>query len=146
MEYSRENNMDIIQAVNAIQLKFNGVGHPVKIPKLRAGTFTAEMTANGIKVGNLGTQPHLPWAVFQEAICILIRNGGRAIRGDAIGGKLGDAKLPLDSIEGHIAQVVYGKHRGDSVFRRITPIACILIWAGICEARPRELILHDNCH
>lgn len=26
-------------------------------------------------------------------------------------------------------------------FRRITPIACILIWAGIFEARPSELVL-----
>ncbi len=30
--------MDIIQAVNDIKLKFNGIGHPVEIPKLRAGT------------------------------------------------------------------------------------------------------------
>ncbi len=26
--------MDIIQAVNDIKLKFNGIGHPVEIPKL----------------------------------------------------------------------------------------------------------------
>jgi hypothetical protein len=138
--------MNIIQAVNAIKLKFNKIGHSVEIPKLRRGSFMAEMTADGIKVSNLGTQPHLPWAVFQEAICVLIRNGGHAMRGDAIGGKLGDAKIPLDSIEGHIAQVVYGKKRGDAVFRRIVPIACILIWADICDAGPRELILRDFRH
>ncbi len=36
------------------------------------------------------------------------------------------------SADGHIAHVVYGKQPSDSVFRRITPTACILIWAGIC--------------
>lgn len=55
--------------------------------------------------------------------------------------KLGEAGLPLDSIEGHIARVVYGKQGGDSVFRFITPIACLLIWAGLCKAEPRELVL-----
>jgi hypothetical protein len=42
--------------------------------------------------------------------------------------KLGESNLPIDSIEGHIANVIYGKKLGDSVFRRITPISCILIW------------------
>ena len=90
---------------------------------------------------NLGTQPFLPWAVFQEAICVLVRNAGRAGRGNAMNYKLGEPGLSLDSIEVHIAHVVYGKRNGDSVFRRITPIACILIWAGVCRAEPGELIL-----
>ena len=55
--------------------------------------------------------------------------------------KLGDEGLPLDSIEGHIANVVYGRKPGDSVFRRISPIAAILVWTGICEAGRGELIL-----
>ena len=55
--------------------------------------------------------------------------------------RLGDPGLPLDCVEGHIAHVIYGKRRGDSVFRRITPIACILIWAGVCEHARGELVL-----
>lgn len=58
-----------------------------------------------------------------------------------MGPKLGDPGLPLSSIEGHVAHTVYGKQVGESVFRRITPIACILIWTGICKAAPGELIL-----
>jgi hypothetical protein len=138
--------MDVIQVVNVLKLKFNRLGHPVQIPLLKGDHFVAEMTDDGIKVDNLGTQPHLPWAVFQETICVLIQNNGRAERGDAMGSKLGDAGLPLDSVEGHIAQVVYGKRRGDTVFRRITPIACILVWAGICDTAPHELILRDFSH
>lgn len=104
----------------------------------------AALTEEGIKVNNLGTQPLLPWEVFQEAICVLVRNGGRADRGDAMGSRLGEEGLSFNSIEGHIAQVVYGKHEGDVVFRRITPIACILVWAGICEAIPGKLILREE--
>ena len=50
------------------------------------GSFgRAELVEGGISVDNLGTQPFLPWAVFQEAICVLIRSGGRARRGGSCG-------------------------------------------------------------
>ncbi|MEN6462415.1 MAG: hypothetical protein ABFC94_13750 [Syntrophomonas sp.] len=64
-----------------------------------------------------------------------------ANKGDAMNYKLGDDKLALNSIEGHIAYVVYGNQPGDSVFRRITPVACLLIWAGICENKPGKIVL-----
>jgi hypothetical protein len=133
--------MNVIQVVEAIRRKFAQTGSPAQIPLLRDGSFTAELLEDGIRVSNLGGQPLLPWAAFQEAACVLIRNGGRAERGDAMGDKLGSPGLPIDSIEGHVAHVVYGKRQGDTVFRRVTPIACILIWAGICEPAPNELIL-----
>jgi hypothetical protein len=52
--------------------------------------------------------------------------------------------MPLDSIEGHIAWVVYGKKEGQPVFRRITPIAGIMVWAGVCKTEPGELILRET--
>ena len=134
--------MDSLEVVEAIKQKFFATGNPTKIPLLsRQRNFDAEMIEGGIRVSNLGNQPFLPWIVFQEAICVLIRNGGRAKRGDAMNAKLGEPGLPMDSIEGHIAQVVYGKREGDSIFRRITPIACILIWASVCAPAPGKLVL-----
>lgn len=133
--------MNVIQAVNTVKRKFAVSGPTVQIPLLKGGHFSAEVTDEGIKVDNLGNQPLFPWAVFQEAICVLIRNGGRAERGDAMGSKLGDEGLSEDSVEGHIALVVYDKRPGDTVFRRITPVACILVWADICKAEPHELVL-----
>jgi hypothetical protein len=130
-----------VQGVEAIKRKFAATGSPARIPKLREGSFTAEMRQEGIWVDNLGAEPFLPWAAFQEAVCVLIRSGGRARRGNAMGPRLGDEDLPLDSVEGHIAHVVYGRRPGQSVFRRITPVACILVWAGICRAEPGELVL-----
>lgn len=132
--------MDVLMVIEAIDRKISATNNSVQVPLLRGqGSFTAELTDNGIRVDNLGNQPFLPWVVFQEAVCVLIRNDGRAKRGDAMNSKLGEPGLPLDSIEGHIASVVYGKREGESVFRRITPIACILIWAGVCKPAPGEL-------
>jgi hypothetical protein len=133
--------MNAIQAVSTIKHKLTVSGGTVQIPLLKGGHFTAEIADEGIKVDNLGSQPLLPWAVFEEAVSLLVREGGRAKRGDAMGSRLGDVGLPEDSIEGHIALVVYNRRPGDTVFRRITPIACILIWAGICRAEPHELVL-----
>ena len=129
------------QVVERIRCKFAETGQPTEIPLLKGKCFEAELTESGVTVSNLGDQSFLPWAVFEEAVNLMERNGGRALRGDAMKASLGQADLPLDSIEGHVAVVVYGRQRGDSVFRRVTPIACLLIWAGICQARPGELVL-----
>jgi endonuclease III len=133
-----------ISAVEAIKRRFGTEGRQVEIPLQKGQPFVASMTVAGVIVDDLGAQSLLPWIVFEEAINILSRNGGRAERGDAMNSKLGDKGLPLDSIEGHIAHEVYGKQIGESIFRRISPIAAILIWAGVCESVPGELILRQR--
>jgi hypothetical protein len=133
--------MNIMKAVAIIKRKLAENDGEAQIPIRGGRHFTAKLTDQGINVDNLGNQPLLPWEVFQEAVCVLIKKGGRAQRGNAMGPRLGDEGLSFDSIEGHIAQVVYGKRQGEAVFRRITPIAGILVWSGICEAIPGELIL-----
>lgn len=129
------------EIVEIIRKRFGETGSPARIPKLTRGLFEAELAAEGIYVDNLGGQPLLPWDVFVEAIAMLEKKGGRAKRGDAMSAKLGSRGLPLDSVEGHIAHVTYRKRIGISVTRRITPIACILIWAGLCRHEPSYLVL-----
>jgi hypothetical protein len=136
--------MDEKIALDAIQRKFQETRKIVKIKLVKGGYFQADMTENVVRVNNLGSQPFLPWSVFEETVRLLIRNGGRAERGSALGGRLGDRELPLDSVEGHIAHTVYGKQVGETVFRRVVAVAAILIWAGICEAAPGELVLKDR--
>jgi hypothetical protein len=127
--------------IEQIKTKFAQTGVSTEISLLKGGSFIAKLTDGGISVDNLGTQPFLPWVVFEQAMNVMERNSGIAVRGNAMNFRLGDPKLPLDSIEGHIASVVYGRECGDTVFRRITPIACILIWAGICEPKPGRLAI-----
>lgn len=135
--------METIRVIELIRRKFDQTGSPTYIPLLKGYPFKARLMDEGVEVDNLGNQPFLPWAAFQEAVCVMIRNGGRANRGKAMKFRLGRPGLPLDSIEGHVAHVVYGKTVGDSVFRRISPIASILVWAGICNSEPNELVLVD---
>ena len=105
----------------------------------KRGSFSAHITPDGIMVDNLGSQPFLPWIVFQEAICVLIQNGGRAHRGNAMNCPRGDPGLSLDSIEDHIAQVgANGEKAGEAVFEGLCLSPGILIWAGICYAEPGE--------
>lgn len=107
--------MNVMQAVNILKHKFGKPGQAFMIPLLKGGHhFKATMTDDVINVDNFGSQPHLSWAVFQEAICALMRQSGRGARGNAMGPKLGDPGLPLDSVEGHIAHVVYGKRGNDN--------------------------------
>ena len=131
------------EVVGAVRRRFAETGSPVRVPLLTRGSFMAELSEQGVYVDNLGSAPFLPWAAFEAAVEVLAKSEGRARRGDAMKAKLGEPGLPLGSVEGYIAQAVYGKRKGDTVFRRITPIACILIWAGVCRHAPGELILRD---
>ena len=125
--------MDGISIKEIIIRKFNKTGGTGIIPLMKSNrTFTATYNKEGVKVSNLGSQGLLSWEVFYETIEILNKNGGKASKGDAMKGKLGDIKLPLDSVEGYIAYKVYGKALGKTVFRRISPISGILKWAEIC--------------
>lgn len=47
--------------------------------------------------------------------------------------RLDDSNLDLNTMEGYIASKIYGCKTGDSVFRRIMPVAFILSWVEICE-------------
>ncbi len=115
------------------------------IPLLKGDkTFQAQLSHDGVYVNNLGNQPFLPWTVFTETVLLLTRKGGRVFRGDAMNSKLGSRDLPIDSVEGYIAHVVYNKQIGETVFRRVTPVACILIWAGICTYEIRQLVLSPS--
>ncbi len=133
----------------AIQNKLAPFGDEgAEIPKQRGGTFRATLTDQGVMVSNLGNQPFLPIEVFNAVEELLNRSPNRqAVRGMVMKNKvsirLGDPELPLDSVEGCIAKNVYEKITGESVFRRITPVACLLVWAGVCRNANGVLILNE---
>jgi hypothetical protein len=117
----------------------------VSVPlKKGEGRIIVKLGKDGLMVSNLANQPFLPWTVFEETMALIQKGNGKAVKGDAMNGKLGDSKLPIDSIEGLLAYKIYNKKLGDSVFRRITPIGCILEWAGVCDNERGELILRNT--
>jgi len=128
-------------AINKIKIKFEEIDKVVLIQLQRGGFFSARMTEQGIIVDNLGFYPFLPWSVFAEAVKILNRKGGWAEKGDAMSSRLGDEGLSLETVEGYIAHVIYSKKLNEIIFRRISSISAILVWAGVCDATNDELIL-----
>jgi len=128
-------------AIIKIKLKFEEIDRVVIIPIQGGSFFSARMTGEGIIVDNLGFYPLLPWTVFVELINFLIKNGSRAEKGFSTDARLGDEGLSLETMEGHIAHVVYSKKVGDVIFRRMSSISAILVWAGVCVATDDELIL-----
>ena len=129
------------EVIKTIISKFSNT-NKANIPLLRGNRFfEAKLAGSGIEVNNLASSPFLPWSVFTEAVKLLEKLGGTAKKGNAMDYKLGEEGLKLDTIEGHIASKVYNKKKGKTVFRRITPIANILIWAGICKNLPGKLKL-----
>ena len=133
-----------IQVLNRLMVSFQALGRVMIIPLQKEDTFSAVMVDGGVIVSNLGNQPFLPWEVFTETVSLLIREGGAAGKGNVMGHRLGSDELPMHSVEGHVAHTVYGKQKGDSVFRRVTPIANILVWSGICVSEPGKLSLSDS--
>jgi len=130
-----------IEVVNRLMVSFQALGRVMIIPMQTEGTFSAVMVDGGVIVSDLGNQPFLPWDIFTETVSLLIQKGGSAEKGNVMGHRLGSDALPLDSVEGHVAHTVYGKQKGESVFRRISPIANILVWSGICVNEPGKLSL-----
>lgn len=125
--------MDKEKIIKIIREKF-GNTVKVKVPLLKGNRFfLAELVEDGTSVSNLGNNPFLPWDVFTESVNLIERLGGIAKKGDAMLFSLGEKGLDLNTIEGYIAAKIYNKKNGEKVFRRITPIVNILIWAGICE-------------
>lgn len=124
------------------QQRIGGMSADGKDIPRRGGVFRAwpvweKGQLTGVKVSNLGkgkTSSVLSMKVFAVTLELLEERGraGRARKGKAMGAKLGEPELALDSVEGRIANKVYDKNAGETVFRRITPVARLLEWTGIC--------------
>ena len=128
--------------IDILKKKLGSEKSPSKV-KIKGGYFKAWLDKNGkgVLVSNLGKNNLLEWKVFTETLKFLNGNSGNADRGNAMMYKLGEVGLPLESIEGHLAKRIYKKNEGDSVFRRITPIASILVWSGVCRSPIGKLAL-----
>lgn len=87
----------------------------------------------------------LVWEAFEAAVEVVIKNGGRAKKGNAqSGAKLGSEKLTLNSVEGYIAHKVHGIQEGETAFGPGFVICAILDWAEICNNERGYLSLNSK--
>lgn len=133
-----------ITAVVKIKEFFNTNGLEYSYINQKGNNIHFESIEDGVLVNCLATSGYkdfLPWGVFFCAVELLLELNGTAARGEAMSGPLGSERIGLNTIEGRIAHNIYGKQPGDSVFRRISPIAKILIISGVCQDRRGDLVL-----
>ena len=100
-----------------------------------------------IEVDNkvLPQDPRLPLIIFKSVIEFLYNSKDhKRKRGTAIrrGIRLCDEGLTLDTVEGFVAHKFYEKKCGDTVYKRISAIANILITSGVCRHEPGHLVLN----
>lgn len=96
--------------------------------------ITYDNDGAGLSSPKIPLKDQLTWEVFDAAVFIVRKNGGKAMKGQAqSGAKLGNDKLPLNSVEGYIAYKVHGKKEGQTAFGPGFVICAVLEWAGICR-------------
>ena len=134
----KEKLLDIGAAeAGAIEISLQRGGYFVCAPVIDNGFL------KGVNVSNLGNSPFLPIDVFAAVLSLLALSPNyTARRGNAMGGMLGTDEIPLNSVEGHVAHVIYGIDIGEGyAFQRISPIAGILRWAGLILPPPTPNVL-----
>ncbi|MSS62817.1 DUF2089 domain-containing protein [Velocimicrobium porci] len=126
-----KNDSLVIQKIKSQLNMANGLVK-LTLPKGTDFYIYYEEYGNGLCATNLPSNRILHWSVFDQTITLLQQKNGRAIKGNAMKGKLGSNDLPFDSVEGYIAANTYHAQKGDSCLRMISTVAAILEWTGLC--------------
>ncbi len=131
--------------IKSIKNKLNQHNGLASIGLARGKAFQIyyEEFGNGIYATNLPQNRILTWKAFDCAVQLLKESDGRALKGQAMKGRLGDPSLGLDTIEGYVAHYAYGVQMGQSSLRMISALSSILEWANICENGYGYLQLKD---
>lgn len=79
--------------------------------------------------------------VFDYIVELLLKNGGKAKKGNGRNYKLGDPNCDESTVVGYVAKHYMKKHDGDSVFDPVFVFAAILEWAEIAHNGRGEISL-----
>lgn len=123
--------------VRKIKYKLDSCGGKATIKLFRGDSceISYDFYKRGLSSPKIPMPEQLTWEAFNAAIEVVINNGGKALKGSARskGARLGNEKLPMNSVEGYIAHKVHGVKQGESSFGAGFVIYAILEWAGICN-------------
>lgn len=121
--------------VKLIKEKLNECGGKATIELLQGDPCDIwySKEGSGLESNKIPLPKQLTWEVFDAAIELVLKEGGKVCKGNARNGKLGDHILPMNSLEGYIAHKIHGVEEGESAFGPGFVISAILHWAGICN-------------
>jgi len=101
--------------------------------------------SKGLISSKIPPKDQLTWEAFNASVELVIKNGGKAKKGNARSGAiLGSTGLPINSIEGYIAHKVHGVKEGETAFGPGFVIAAVLDWAEICINNRGYLTINSN--
>lgn len=125
--HSEVNASDIIKKKlwenggRALVYSINGKEYTIKAEK-DGKTFASDALPIG---------PNYEYSVFDVIVDLLIREGGRAAKGNGRNFKFGQGNCTEDTVVGAIAKYYAGRQPGESVFDPVFILAAILEWAGV---------------
>ena len=139
VDYTSTRASEIIKA----KLKAHGGHVTVYTARGLPCEIYAEPDGTTFTSDKLPVKPAYDYKVFDDIVELLIKQGGRARKGNGRNYKLGEPGCEENTVVGTIA-LHRGRTIGESVFDPVFVMAAILEWAGIAENGRGELILADE--
>jgi hypothetical protein len=93
--------------------------------------ITAANDGKSFLCNELPVNPPYQYAVFDVIVDLLIRQGGKARKGNGRNDRLGYGACTEDTVVGAIAIHYAGKNWGSSVYDPVLILASVMEWAGI---------------
>ena len=139
VDYSSRRASEIIKA----KLKAHGGRITVYTARGLPCEIYAESDGTTFTSDKLPVKPAYDYKVFDDIVELLIKQGGRAKKGNGRNYKLGEPGCEENTVVGTIA-LHRGRTIGESVFDPVFVMAAILEWAGIAKNGRGELILTEE--
>lgn len=130
------------QASEIIKAKLKEHGGQVTVYTVRGlpCKIYAEADGKTFTSNKLPIKPPYDYGVFDVIVDLLLRQGGRARKGNGRNFKLGEAGCEENTVVGAVAKY-RGNQIGSSVFDPVFVLAAVLEWAGIVHNDRGELLL-----
>lgn len=133
MTFFRQDKCDSIKASNIVRNKLYENGGRATVSSISGRTYTIKAANDGksFLCDDLPVKPPYEYAVFDVVVDLLVRQGGKARKGNGRNFRFGDGDCTEDTVVGAIAKNYSGKSIGDSVYDPVFVLTSILEWAGI---------------
>lgn len=131
------------QASEIIKTKLKENGGRVIVHTARGLPCEICVAADGVSFESdkLPIKPAYQFSVFDVIVELLLKQNGRARKGNGRNYKLGEENCDDTTVVGYIAKHYSGKKDGSSVFDPVFVLAAVLEWAEIAGNERGELVL-----
>ena len=128
-------NTDSTRASDIIRNQLIACGGVAMVHSIQGKPYRIWMEQDGklFACDKLPSSPLYKMEVFDVIVDLLIRQGGRAKKGNGRNFRLGEGECTEDTVVGTIGKNYAHKNVGDSVFDPVFIMAAVMEWAGIAH-------------